>query len=116
MRIKTSRKDGFTLLEIMIVVAIIGMLATIAFPNFVRARATAQANACINNLRLIDGAKQQWALEKGKSENTSPSSGEIAPYLGRGSAGQYPRCPANGSYTIGNLITTPQCSLKTTIP
>ena len=62
MKIKTNRAGGFTLVEIMIVVAIIGLLATIAIPNFVRARLKAQQSACINNLRQLDGAKQTWAL------------------------------------------------------
>ena len=66
MKINTSRKAGFTLVEIMIVVAIIGLLAAIAIPNFVKARNTSQANACINNMRQIDSGIQQWALENNK--------------------------------------------------
>src|SRR5204862_5578809 len=85
MQIRTSKKSGFTLVEIMIVVAIIGLLAAIAIPNFVKARTTSQANACINNLRQIDGAKQQWALEQKQSATTAPASTALQPYLGRGS-------------------------------
>ncbi len=63
--LKINRKSGFTLVEIMIVVAIIGLLAAIAIPNFVRARQTSQTNACINNLRIIDAAKAAMGFEKG---------------------------------------------------
>ena len=66
MQIKMTRTSGFTLVEIMIVVAIIGLLAAIAIPNFVKARENAQLNSIINNLRIIEGAKDQWALENKK--------------------------------------------------
>jgi prepilin-type N-terminal cleavage/methylation domain-containing protein len=89
MQIKTNRKSGFTLVEIMIVVAIIGLLAAIAIPNFVKARGTAQKNACINNLRQIDGAKEQWALENKKSSGATELPRWWHLYLQRG--GHEPR-------------------------
>ena len=101
-------------MEIMIVVAIIGLLAAIAIPNFVRARTTSQMNACINNLRQIDGAKQQWALENHQPSNaTAPASTVIAPYLGRGTAGHFPTCPAAGTYAINDVSVAPTCSVGT---
>lgn len=116
MKINTSRKAGFTLVEIMIVVAIIGLLAAIAIPNFVRARTTSQTNACINNLRQIDGAKQQWALETSSAANATPTAAQIAPYLGRGAGATIDvdiKCPAAGTYTagLGDVATAPACSL-----
>ena len=66
MQINTNKTAGFTLVEIMIVVAIIGLLAAIAIPNFVKARENAQLNSIFNNLRIIEGAKDQWALENKK--------------------------------------------------
>jgi prepilin-type N-terminal cleavage/methylation domain-containing protein len=113
MQIKNNRKSGFTLVEIMIVVAIIGMLAAIAIPNFVKARTSAQKNACIANLRQIEGAKEQWALENKKTEGAATSGSEdaINAFL-RG--GGTPSCPGNGTYTYNTVGATPTCSLGPT--
>src|SRR5713226_4301951 len=81
MQIKRNRIQGFTLVEIMSVVAIIGLLAAIAIPNFVKARTTSQKNACINNLRQIDGAIQQWALEFKKDSAAAVTETDVTPYL-----------------------------------
>ena len=112
MKVKTSNKAAFTLVELMIVVAIIGLLATIAIPNFVRARTSSQVNACINNLRQIDGAKQQWALENHMLSTATPAQASITAYLIHGAAGGWPACPANGSYTINPVSTPPTCSIS----
>jgi general secretion pathway protein G len=92
MNIKTSRKSGFTLVEIMIVVAIIGLLAAIAIPNFIKARTTSQMNACINNLRQIDGAEQQWALETKQPGSATPGYSDISAYMRNSVV-----CPAGGN-------------------
>ena len=101
MQTKTSRKAGFTLVEIMIVVAIIGLLAAIAIPNFVRARTTSQMNACINNLRQIDGAVQQWALENKKDIAAAVGAADVAPYLKTP-----PVCPGGGTTYADSYSTT----------
>ncbi len=108
MQIKTNRKSGFTLVEIMIVVAIIGLLAAIAIPNFVKARGTAQKNACINNLKQLDGAKEQWALENKKSAGSTVDSTGVVSYI-KGSA--MPICPGGGSYSLNAVDTPPTCSI-----
>ena len=99
---KKNRK-GFTLVEIMIVVAIIGILAAIAIPNFLLSRKKSHMNACIASLKQIQGAKEQSLLAGGGVSATD--------LFG---AGKYikvePKCPAGGVYTIGDVDDDPTCS------
>jgi prepilin-type N-terminal cleavage/methylation domain-containing protein len=113
---KWARSPGFTLVEIMIVVAIIGLLAAIAIPNFMRDRAKAQQNACINNLRQIDSAINQWAMETGQL--TGANIGNvmiISAYIKLNSNSSVPGCPGGGTYSTGQVAVVPQvsCTLST---
>lgn len=107
MKIQAGRKAGFTLVEIMIVVAIIGLLAAIAVPNFVRARESAQLNSILNNLRLIEGAKDQWALENKKTTGSTVTSTSLAVYLRNGA---WVQKLAGETYTINVIGTQAQAS------
>ncbi len=116
MKAKYGNTRGFTLVEIMIVVGIIGLLAAIAIPNFMKSRATSQQNACINNLRQINSAVQQWAMETGQAQGSAPPvlTTDLTPYIQLNSNSSVPDCPAGGTYTIYNVGAVPQvtCSLS----
>ena len=109
---KARAERGFTLVEIMIVVLIIGILLAIAVPNFVRARESSRTKACVANLKQIDAAKEQWAMDNNKANGDTCTMQNLTtgenPYLK-----SEPKCPSNGTYTVGNVGTSPSCSINT---
>src|SRR3954463_2938093 len=114
-----SRRGGFTLVEIMIVVAIIALLAAIAVPSFLRARKRSQATSTLETLRMIDGAKDQYAIENGKGPSTTPLQSELAPYVKNGTK-LYTQLLAgtasdalNAAITIGAIDTPPKVNTGT---
>src|SRR5690349_14142128 len=105
-----TARSGFTILELMIVVSLIGLLAVIAIPNFLASRTAAQRGACIPHLRQIDEATQEWAIEKQKPEDTVVTWPDISPYLKYSVV-----CPTSGSasfdmsYYIATVSDPPHC-------
>jgi prepilin-type N-terminal cleavage/methylation domain-containing protein len=102
---KLAARRGFTLLEMMLVVTIIALLMAIATPSFVRARDTARTNACMSNLKAIDGAKTQWAMEYRKSDGEPVSWNELAPSYMKAQV----KCPWGYAYTLQPIGTPPYC-------
>jgi general secretion pathway protein G len=90
-----------------------GFVIVIVIPNFIRARYETSANACINNLRQIDAAKNEWALENEKTNGAIVTENDIKPYIKLDSNGNLPKCPAGGTYTIGRVGEDPKCSIGT---
>ncbi len=101
------KKRAFTLIEIMIVVLIIGILLAIAIPNFMTARDTSRANACISNLEEISAAKQEYAMDQRLTNSAVPTQSELVPtYINH-----WPLCPSQGTYTINAVSVDPTCSV-----
>jgi prepilin-type N-terminal cleavage/methylation domain-containing protein len=109
MQINRGQRAGFTLVEIMIVVAIIGMLAGVAIPSLVKSRKTAQRQACISNMRSMQGVKANWALDMKKGDNDTPPDGDI---FGNGKyLDKKPECPAGGTYAVNPVSQNPTCTV-----
>lgn len=102
---------GFTLIEVMIVVAILGIILAIAATTWVKQRELSRARVCQENLTKIDGAKEQWALEYNKGAEASPVWGDLFSEDGSGYLKRQPFCPVGGNYTIGTLAEPAQCTV-----
>jgi hypothetical protein len=87
------------------------VLFTLVISNVIRARKSTATNSCINQLRQIDAAKQQWAIENKKTTNDVPTWNDIRPYIGHGVDGEILRCPAGGQYVLGHVGDPPKCSI-----
>jgi prepilin-type N-terminal cleavage/methylation domain-containing protein len=104
---------GFTLVELLITILIIGMLSVIAVPNYLSARSRGQERSCIANLHSIEGAKEQWAMEKNKVAADVPTPADLVGDSGlEGYIRSYPTCPGGGDYDPGNLVTRPTCTIS----
>jgi type II secretory pathway pseudopilin PulG len=92
----------------MIVVAIIGLLAAIAIPNFMKSREKTMQNACVNNLRRIEYGKEQWAVASGKKTGDATVNSAVDEYIKAGA----PSCPASGTYSYNNIGTDASCDVS----
>lgn len=100
---------AFTIVEIMIVVAVIGILVAIAVPGFIKARSQARRNACQENLQKIDHAKTRWAMDEIQGETATPDWSDLVGPNRDGYLGSTPYCPGSGTYTIGMVRDLPTC-------
>ena len=100
----------------MVTVAIIGLLAAIALPSFLNARARSQANACISNLRMIEDASDEFAIDTGKTTGARVRlTRDLTPYIKLNVVGKIPSCPAGGVYSDRIIGQLPTCSLGYTV-
>lgn len=110
MIILRQRKKAFTLVELLIVIAVLGFIIAIAFPTYSLVRENSQKTICINNLKQIQGAIERWALENGIPEGRQPDEEAVYNYI-RGNA---PRCPGGGEYIMEPIGSVPavRCTME----
>lgn len=104
---RNKNRHGFTLVEIMIVVLIIGILLSIAVPNFIKARENTRVKTCVAQLNRIESAKEQWAMEMKKNNGDAPNPGDLVPDYIKGNQ----TCPSGGTYNLGSVGTKATCSI-----
>jgi prepilin-type N-terminal cleavage/methylation domain-containing protein len=107
-----SRRNhrAFTLIELTIVVLVIGILAAIAFPNYLAARSNSRVKTCLSNLKRVEDAKEIWATENHAVATATPTEAQLLGDAVTGYIQAWPECPENGTYTINNVATRPTCS------
>ena len=111
-----SRRSGFTLVEIMIVVAIIAVLASIAVPSALRARKRSQATSTLQTLRLLDSACDQWAIENGQSPGAAPGASVLASYIKVNSKLYTDLKAGSAKDALGSTITLPVVDTPPVVP
>lgn len=94
---------------VFMVIAVVGLLAAIAFPSFMKARETSQLNCCVNNMRMLEAAKEQVAVERNYKPGDSVSEQDISQFLKNGFTSLL--CPKCGHYTINPVGQDPACSV-----
>ncbi len=103
---RSTYRQGFTLIEILVVLGIIALVSALAIPNLFKSRDTAQKTACIENLNRIEGVKQQWGAEKKKDQADVAEIADLEPYLKK-----FPSCPSGGAYVLQPLGTKATCNI-----
>jgi hypothetical protein len=96
-------------ISIALSILLLPLMLAIAIPNFIKAREVAQRNTCVNNLRMLDGAKHSWALDQQRPDDAVPASEDINPYLR--TRVDLLKCPAGGEYTLNSVEEPPSCSV-----
>ena len=99
-------KDKFPFGKIALILVVLAVFVFLHSSGLINRRTNPPVNICINNLRQLDAAKQEWASKQGKSQDAVPTKDDLMPYLR-----QWPVCPSGGTYTIGPVSEPPKCSL-----